>query len=168
MFYFDIWHLFRVNPFPSDFMRLVNPQMTWSIGLIYLGLLFSYCQNKTKGKYTILAAMSLVFGTFSIPLAVTLGFGLGLFFLLHLASRRTFDVKIFGLIMLLFASFLYARYQIQLFYDSFKVGLTTGQFQGLIIRPQYFYLLVICPVIYRMTPKPSSAMAVCIFLPHFA
>jgi len=139
-----------------DFLRLVNPQMTWAYFFVYLAALILYFENPGRKHYAFIIALSLLYGLFSIVLTATVILGLGLYGLSLLARERKIDIPLLGIGIALMASFLFARYQLDLFHQSAKgINLKTGDFIGIKFKYYYFFLLVFLPLIRKYLP-PST------------
>lgn len=150
---------FTESPFYyPDFLRLVNPQITWAFALFYLTFLLSFFKKSDYKIYFLLIILSLCFGIFSIPLTVTMILGVGLYGIAILCNERKIDYYLLGLGVALICSFLYVRYQMDLFYSTEKgQNLQTGSLTDFKIKIHYFYLLIFLPLIRKFLPLEAKS-----------
>jgi|GEM_PF-7012602 len=150
---------FTESPFYyPDFLRLVNPQITWAFALLYLTLLVLFFKKSDIRIYSALIILSLCFGNFSIPLTVTMMLGLGLYGIATLVKDKKIDYHMLGIGLALICSFLYVRYQMNLFYQTEKgQNLQTGSLISWKIKIHYFYLLIFLPLIRKFLPSEAKS-----------
>ena len=142
-----------------DYLRLVNPQMSWTFAFCYLALLVSFYRSASSAVYLALLLLSLLAGVFSVAVCATLVLGLGFYGLYVLIVQRRIDWHLLGIGIALGLSFLYVRYQLHLFHLTDKgAALRTGEFLGLSLRYRFFVPLVVLPLVLIVLPKSARAL----------
>jgi len=131
-----------------NILRVVNPQMGWAFGLLYLAVLFVFSADKTRKFFFTLALMSLIFSFFSPSLCLTMFFAMSIIVGWLSLRSKSINYSYLLLAMLLLISFIFNYVQLHNFQASPKgLEIGTGVIKGVVFKEHYFiFLLLILPI----------------------
>jgi hypothetical protein len=140
---FPYKHFPAVYAAEPDIIRILNPTTFWALGLLALAAVLAAIRQPTPLLLGACAATALLLGTASIAVAVTLLGGLGLYLLLHLATRRGVSLPALVSFTVLLAGVAVMLWAFRIYWSS-EMGqaFNHGRFLGLQAKPAFLVLLL--------------------------
>lgn len=149
-------HFKNLLSYYPNILRVVNPQMGWAFGFLYLGILFAFSNAHTTFKFISLAILSLIFSFFSPSLCLTMLLAMSMMIIWYYLKNKSINYfyLICGLCLLI--SFLFNYIQLHHFQMSPKgVEIATGVIKNIVFRSHYFvFLILIIPIGYYYKGEP--------------